>query len=131
MPPKRRSTVMNIHLLIICVISYCLAVMALYDQPVNRNSGFDALVTIDGNHRDIGGEENDVCSGVALPVRNDSATNAPTEAIGVLFWQSPGISSPQKDGSIGISLVARPCAAWTISDGSYAAVTRSEEINAE
>lgn len=34
---------MNIHLLIICVISYCLAMMALYAQPVNRSSGFDAL----------------------------------------------------------------------------------------
>jgi len=123
---------MNIHLLIICVISYCLAVMALYAQPVNRSSGFDAPAHADGNHRNIGDEESDVPSGVVLPVRSDAATNASTAAIDVLFGHSLGMSYPKKDGSIGISLVARQYAAWMIGDGSYAAVTSNEEAaNAE
>lgn len=115
---------MNIHLLIICVISYCLAVMALYAQPVNRSPGFDALVPIEGKHQNIGDEESDC----VLPIRSEPASGVTTASVRALFWKSSGMSSPQKDGSIGISLIARRYAAWTISDGSCAAVIRGEEI---
>jgi hypothetical protein len=49
--------------------------------------------------------------------------------IGVLFWQSHGVPYKKKDGSVGIALVTRQYATDTLSDGSYAAMIKNDEIN--